>query len=504
MKKIMRPHQVKAVGAVKDAFSRDKSMLVVIPAGGGKTLVTAEIAEMEIDRTQKVILVTRQRKLVSQLSEEMTEAGLDHGVYMAGAEKFNPFHPVQVASIDTLRARMNYPHIDSPNVTIIIDEAHFSKSPSFQNFLKMYPTANIVGLTATPYNGLSHFDEYCRPITANELVEQGHLVPLNYYAQKIINTEGIKLVAGEFHQEQLSEKNYKNRIIGEIVDNWLKFADHRPTLLFAINIKHSKRIAKEFNDRGIAARHIDADSTDEERAQAEKDLINGIIKVVSNCGLWCTGVNIPLISCIQDCAPCMSYNLYVQKHGRGSRTNEIYSNCTIIDNAGNVNRHGHAYDERDVDLSSTTDKKTDKGPVEKMQTCPNCFRAFTPGPPSCPHCGSTREIKSPRISEVTGELSYLTDADFRKIEEKRRFTLRAEMENKFQGKYNQRIFQMRTFKGLKEKSADQKLMWLWEKMISDYGESYCLTQRKITFPKAIQQRIKDKNAPRSLASLGFL
>lgn len=420
--RIARPYQTAMIEGIYACWRRGvRRVLGILDTGGGKSFITSTIVNDSIRHGYVVIMAVKKRDLVNNLSDELSENGVNHAVYMAGSEKFDPTHPVQVCSIDTLRSRGDYPHLDAKRIVLIIDEAHDSKSPSFQEFIGSYLQALLLGVTATPYNGLSHFQEYVQTVTGKELVSMGYLVPFKIVAPKLIDDSTIPLTSeGEFNLDEVYKIAGSYEVIGDIVSHWLRFAEYRPTLLFAVNVMHSKQIAAHFNEAGIPARHIDADCDDQERKNAESSLKNGTLKVVCNVRLWTVGKNIPEIACIVDAALTTSLNLWKQKIGRGTRVNGIYSDCLLIDVVGNINRFGDPYEVRPISLSETVRvrPKIDQI-VEKLQTCPRCFRPFTPGPAECPYCGEAKRIKIPRISQIDGQLTYLTNEDFERIEKLR-------------------------------------------------------------------------------------
>ena len=92
---------------------------------------------------------------MNQTADKLTARGVPHGIIQAGDEqKLRPMAAVQVASIQTLHARairsstMLMPLAD----LLIIDEAHHACAMTYKKVIKAYPSAIILGLTATPDN----------------------------------------------------------------------------------------------------------------------------------------------------------------------------------------------------------------------------------------------------------------------------------------------------------------------------------------------------------------
>jgi len=412
--KSFRPYQEEMFNKVLESWMNGvMRVLAWAFTGWGKTFLTASVSEFMLSKGFKIVVAVRTRELVFNLYNEFKELGIDSSILMSGEEN-DPNSPVQICSIDTLNERKVYPYSNEKNVVLIIDEAHMSKSDDFQNFIKAYISPYILGVTATPFNDLDHFDVVHETITPSELRDKGYLVDYVTVAPSVqIETEGVKKINGDFAKKSIIE-NTKN-IFGDIVEAYLQFnTENRPTLAFLPDVKTSKEIAQKFNERGINAAHIDAKTSDAERAEIEECLKSGKLTVVCNVALWTTGKNIPEISCILDAAPTHNQNLWVQKVGRGSRVGGSFSDCLYIDIAGNTYRHGFFYDERLIE--SGDKKKSHRIPDDlKIQACKKCFKYFKTGPKSCPHCGNREEVKYPVRSTVDGKLRIMTEEDHQAI-----------------------------------------------------------------------------------------
>ena len=134
-----------------------------------------------VEKKRNAVILVRGRKLVDQASQRLFRENVTHGVLMAGHWNYKPTMPVQVCSVDTLIARKLRPKAD----LIIIDEAHLAISDGYREVIADYPDAFIVAVTATPYvdKSLTHVAQtVVHPISMNELIEQGFLVPFRYFA----------------------------------------------------------------------------------------------------------------------------------------------------------------------------------------------------------------------------------------------------------------------------------------------------------------------------------
>jgi DNA repair protein RadD len=239
------------------------------------------------------------------------------------------------------------------------------------------------------------------PITTQELIDLGFLLPPRYFAPIAPDLAGLRTRAGDFENSELESR--MNNMAGDIIGHWQRLSEQRPTVCFAVNVHHSLSIVDKFRRAGIAAEHIEADTPDTERAAAIDRLVKGETKVLSNVGILCTGVDIPPLSCILMARPTKSYSLYIQQAGRGTRPHKESGkkDFIILDYAGNVLRHGLITDEPEVFLEGMP--KSKNGP--RVIQCPQCYAFIIGG--SCPECGFKPERKESVVEDGDGVLSEL-------------------------------------------------------------------------------------------------
>ncbi len=376
----LRPYQSDGINEIKNYFSRgEKKVLLQLPTGAGKTLCFSYILKGVFEKGKNAILVVRGRALVDQASQRLFREGVDHGVVMAGHWNYRPTAPIQVCSIDTLYRRRLH---KLPADLIVIDEAHMATSSAFKWLIGFYPEAFFLSVTATPFvkSGLRHIaDHVVYPISFGQLIDQGYLVKPKYFSFPIdINFEEIEIdkKTGDYNQTQLGEAVNRSKMLsGDIISHWRRHSLNRPTICFAVNVKHSKTIANNFKDAGIQAEHIDADTPEEERKWVLSQLETGKIKVVSNVGILGTGVDLPFIETIILARPTKSKNLYIQQVGRGSRLSPGKERFIVLDHASNVMEHGAVEDEEKADLDGFGKAKKESK-KDKMILCPKCFCTF--------------------------------------------------------------------------------------------------------------------------------
>ena len=206
---VMRGYQDRAIADCRDAI-RDGSRapLISAPTGSGKTVIAVGLVRLEIDAGGRVMIVAPRRELIAQTSAKLRDAGVAHGVILAGADHLHDIDArVQVASFDTLLSRVlrQGKLSDLPDFTmVIIDEAHLAVTAKKIELLNRWPNAIRIGLTATPIRKDGRalgvlFDRLIEVATIADLTEGGHLVPARYFSLSEPDLKRVRITAGEFN-----------------------------------------------------------------------------------------------------------------------------------------------------------------------------------------------------------------------------------------------------------------------------------------------------------------
>lgn len=410
--------QIIALSDVENAFASGLNrVLLVLPTGGGKTVVASEKIRRFVAGYKRVLFLAHRRELIFQCSDKLKAFGVDHGIIMAGeARSFMP--DVQVASIDTLRSRLKNPKYAKPEFDlIIIDEAHHAVAKSYLDLVNAYPNAKVLGLTATPIRGDGRglgelFQIIVEGATIEELTKIGRLVPVEYYAPSKPDLEGLKIKMGDYAENELAKRMDKVKLIGDIVENWSRICPDRVTLVFSTGVPHSIHIRDAFRDAGVNAEHIDGDTPKAERDKIINDVNAGSVQVLTNCMVFTEGTDIPIISCIINANPTKSLGKYMQTLGRGLRVSPGKLNCIMIDHGGVVHQHGFIDEPKEWSLDGNSKiqdriaKLKEKQGEPSFQTCKECFAVFTKKD-KCPVCGWMVPRKAKAVEFVEGKLGKI-------------------------------------------------------------------------------------------------
>jgi superfamily II DNA or RNA helicase len=347
-----------------------KKLLLHLATGGGKTVVFSEILKGAYEKGSHALVCVRGRKIVDQAHKRLERENVPHGVMMNGHKAYRPSEKIQVCSIDTVMSRSIRPRAD----IVVVDEAHMAVSESFKEFLYHYKDKFILGVTATPFQekSLRHIaDHVVYPIKISDLIDQEFLVDGRYFAPSTPDLSGIAVsrATNDYVVNELAEKMSESALVGDLVTEWKQKAVGMATLCFCVNVQHSKMVCETFKAAGIAAEHVDADASDNERQAVINRLESGVTKIVCSIGTMTTGVDIPFLRCIVFARPTKSYNLYVQMLGRGTRPFPGKDRFLVLDHAGNVTRHGTF---RQVDLAVASIDGKPNIPKLRTTTCSAC------------------------------------------------------------------------------------------------------------------------------------
>ena len=341
----LRPHQELAKDLLRQSFAKgNKRIILGAPCSFGKTITSVSIALDAVAKGRKVMFICDRVKLVEQSIRAFDNAGVEIGVIQAQSERVNPRARIQIASIQTLARRIKFrmPEFD----LAIVDECqtHYKAT---QAMMDRYSNVPFIGLSATPFSkGLGKaYQDLVVPITPEELMSQGYLTKVDYYAGASVDVKSIKSRAmstggTDFNPKSLGKATEDDNVLtGDIIKNWMAHAKDKMTIAFSPSIKHSKYLVGEFNKVGVSAVHIDGYMDEEEREIIYQAHENGEFLILSCSMLLSVGYDSPKVECMIDCYPTKSLILYVQRAGRIMRTAEGKEKAIYLDHAGNIQRH---------------------------------------------------------------------------------------------------------------------------------------------------------------------
>jgi len=387
------------------------------PTGSGKTVIQALIAKRELDRGNKTAILTPRNEIFSQtfglLSQFIGPTNVTALRAKRTGETWNPVAPIHVVSWPTLVTRAKrsdwwFPRVDR----VLVDECHLAMAPKILEILEHYaPKARIDGYTATPARqtgkGLGRFFTEIKHVTSvRQLIKDGFLAPCEYWGGATPDLQGIRVVRGDYEKKKLSDACVK--LVGDAVDNWLRLASDRQTIVFAVDIAHCEMLAHKFTQVGIKAASLHVRLPQDQRDRIVRKFKAGEIQVLVNVSIASYGFDSPEVACVQICRPTKSIVLHLQMIGRGMRPKPNGGECLVLDHAGNTRTLGFADDLfrwRLDEGKKATARVNDKGEAEepKSHECEKCGHLFSKSR-VCPKCGWEIPFSKRDVDVLEGDL----------------------------------------------------------------------------------------------------
>ncbi|WP_333664725.1 DEAD/DEAH box helicase [Desulfobacter postgatei] len=400
------PIQNKIVDQCRDAFRYHKRVVLQAATGVGKTVIATWMINEALKKGKRSLFVCDRISLINQTSDVFHTYGVEHGIIQADNPLYDPLLPVQIGSIQTL-ARRQQREYDM----IVIDECHTWFSAHVK-LLEHNPDAFVLGLSATPFTkGLGkYFDTHIEPVPVKTLIRMGYLSPFEIFGPAQFDLSGVRVVAGEYREDDLSDLVSKPKLIADVVQTWKALGQDRKTICFVVNVAHGRALEKAFNRAGVRAKEINGYMPKEDAEQIIRDFREDRIKLLLSCEMMVKGFDVPSVSCVQFATATKSPIKWIQACGRGLRTFEGKTICRILDHGTNADRLGFP-DEWEFlkldDGKNTKSKSKKKEKPEKLPVrCPSCGYYKPVGMRKCPACGlETVFVKDVEAEE--GELKLL-------------------------------------------------------------------------------------------------
>lgn len=452
----LRPYQNDGVSDIRNAYIRGRrAPMYVLPTGGGKTVLFCYVSQKTVQNNKKVLILVHRIELLRQTQEAITKlTGMQCGLINANYTP-NLRAPIQVASVQTLIARMDLIEKYFRPDLIVIDECHHATAGSWRKIIDANPHAHLLGVTATPCrsdgNGLGiesggYFDELILGPSPSWLMDEGYLVRAKVFgARTEIDLSDVDMIGGDYQKKQLASKMDKPTITGDAVEHYRKVSDGAPAIAFCVSVEHAEHVAEQFRLAGYRSEHADGKLSDEERQRRLGGLADGSVQVLATCDLVSEGTDIPNVVTSLELRPTASTGLNIQQRGRVLRPNyhKAFDLSTrngrldaiaasdkpwanILDHVGNWRVHGFPDDDREWSLEGS--KKRGKAGLKdeqqkinfKIRQCPACYaiHEYADNCPECHYVYPADQASPPK--QVDGELRELTKEDKKAIQRQAR------------------------------------------------------------------------------------
>ena len=414
----LRPYQSNVIDGLRDGFRAGHvRQILSASTGAGKSVIMMDMVRNAVEKNSRTMFICERRNLVDQFSAHLDRANIEHGILMANHWRFRPEALVQVASAQTLERMESWPAFS----VAFIDEVHASMRKSIVNMIERRPSLKIVGATATPFHPLiaKHFTNVVSAPPMAELVDMGNLVPFRVFIAHEIDTDGVKVVAGEWQKDELEARG--RQIVGDIVMDYVRlsgevFGRKSKCICFSCGIAHGAELVQSFAAVGVNAVQLASGVDEEFKAEVLREFSKSesSIDVLISVDMLSRGFDQTDIEHVILARPLKkSFSQHVQMIGRGARSHEGKSLCVVQDNAGNWLRFADDWDtfyrSGVSELVGAADKKPKKEPTKaekERAKCPKCGSLWPGRADTCLHCGHTR-MRANDVSALPGEMVEL-------------------------------------------------------------------------------------------------
>jgi superfamily II DNA or RNA helicase len=438
----LRGYQKKLKSETYEAWTNGhRNVLQVLPTGGGKTKIFSDIVKDHYRAGQRSALIAHRNELVVQMSCALAEAEVPHRIIgspqtiaqttrkhrkLFGKSMIYPTAGTGVIGVDTLISRREGLRKWAEQIDLWVNDEghHLVKGNKWGTAVEMFTNARGLAVTATPLRadgqGLGrHADGYMdfmvQGPTTRWLMDNGFLAdyeiacPLSDFRID----EDRKGKDGDFTNESMRKATRQSHIIGDVVENYAKFAFGRQAIVFATDVETAVEMERKFNEFGIRAVTLTGTSLGTYREQSLDLFAERRIQVLINVDLFDEGFNCPNADVCIMARPTASLAKYLQMIGRVLRP-APGKVALVIDHVSNILRHKYPDFPRVWSMDRRDKKAKQKlDPEEIPQTrCTNpmCNKPYEKFRVACPHCGHEKPLPDPRtrsIEMIEGDLILL-------------------------------------------------------------------------------------------------
>lgn len=425
MNRELYPWQADALTALRQTIGQGVRRIVLqAPTGAGKTHLAAAIIEGALAKGRRVAFVVNAISLVDQTIAAFYAEGItDIGVIQSDHHMSDWSKRVQIVSIQTVDSRKVFPEAD----VVIMDEIHVMYG-AHKRWLER--PGVFIGLSATPYTrGLGkHFESLLTVATTQELIAKGILCPPRVFScghpDLKRRLKAVKVVAGDYQENQLSAAMNDKELTGDVVRTWVERWGKDKTLCYGVDRVHAQALQARFVEAGVRCGYQDGETPGDERRDIKRKFHSGELQVVCSVGTMTTGIDWN-VWCEIIARPTKSRQLFKQIVGRALRMADGKTHATIFDHGRVVQELGFPTEIECMELDKGGTEKARKPVIRYAKECPSCHQFRSPGKRACDNCGFEPTPQSPWI-ETADELQEVDRATLPK-KQSRQYSMQEKM-----------------------------------------------------------------------------
>ena len=356
-----RAWQLSATAAARSAFRAGMQAVIVSAATGtGKGTVLAAWARLASERGGRVLVIVHREELVLDLTARIQAIPGKGSVGVCWASRNEILADIVVASVQSLRSRLDQLTADKAPRLVITDECHHAPAPTYRAIYerldalhgvdrddppKRWPWHHL-GMTATPFRsadagettGLGDvFEAVVFEHGIAEAIHAGDLVPVRgIRVETQLDISACRVgKSGDYVEEDLAalvDVEARNSLIVDYYEKHGIIDGKRlPALVFAASVAHAQHLADAFHARGYKFRAVWGAMPRRERSAIVGAYLRGELDGLVSRDLLFEGFDAPRASILLKARPTKSRVVFVQMVGRGLRLYPGKTECLLLD-----------------------------------------------------------------------------------------------------------------------------------------------------------------------------
>lgn len=435
-------YQEKAIDSIFDKFKTMNKVCLQMATGAGKTFTFSFLTKRFIEETgKKVLIMVHREELVDQTCQAITQLGMTYEKVIPSTKRLHHIGDVYVCMVETLdrRLKKNKHYVKDVGL-LIVDECHYMAFPKTFGY---FPESKILGVTATPvltgrdtywkcdrcqttYTDESiccgmEAIEWSRPrkmsdvyedivvgISIKDLIEMGQLVKEINFVRKSANLDNLVVDgSGDFSNKSQDAAFGDTEALFNVVANYEEIAKGKRTIIFNNSTKTNLKVYEQFKEKGYNVKMFDSVNNP---GLNRRDLLKWFKEepdsILLNVGAYIAGLDVREIEVEILNVSTLSLSKYIQMVGRIVRSSkEIYKpHAILIDGGGNVERFGIFSDDtrdwRKIFFEGIGKDRAKSDTPLQVSECNDCGFLFPRSERTCPNCGYSAPLASPREPNV--------------------------------------------------------------------------------------------------------
>lgn len=342
----LRQYQTDAIKALDKEVSANRSSLLCLPTGAGKTFSAAKfIYDKWIkNAVYPVFWTAHLGELLTQAEETFKKIDPKINILHWNAKSKPDIKDIKPGTIVfcSIQATRSF-YWSGEKAVLIIDEAHREAAKSYREFEKKLTPVHKIGLTATPSRfdkKTLGFDSVAYSTTLMKLANDGFLSKPKYVRVATKLKFDMATNASDFTKASLADLGKSLARIDIIAQEYIDNSDkYGQTLIFMPSRKSAKELTALLKKKGVDAESLDGEDDKLHRKLTVQDFNKGNLQVLVNVQLFTEGFDAPETRSIFMARPTLSNVLWSQAAGRGARKTKTKDFFYFVDFIDDVTKY---------------------------------------------------------------------------------------------------------------------------------------------------------------------